>query len=1078
QSLLQFIESQISSNPEIAAMLSANPSLKSLISGICLMVANVVVFFVVLLIAKIISWVVYAIIAKVSLKGREAPKIDYQTFDKSAEIIAAPIKQKKYRWAGALIGTCQGFVLVLAFFLPVVGLSKTITDFGTVKVEDGAYAEAVGANNPVFANEQLPNSIQELVSKYVPKVVFDVTSAINHSALGILGSVGDLDKKCFDSVASVKVNNEIVGLKSELDSISKIYDDVIYYVNYDWNKVDFKTFDYDRLNKTIDNVFEFKLLKGIMPELVPYLANKMIVNNDSVNLGEFTKEFKTILSKYLTELSAPSKFSVNIKDDLKAITAIAEVAGKSGIVDQLRQPNVNIEEVLTLAFKRNSTNEKSVYEVAYSNLIKTHFFKAAFLDVANLGVAKLNEAKIFTEQLPLLKTEVANADALQCEFAKAFSSLGGLFNVYDKLTDAQKTDIKNFLSVPEKDFGKLFVADYATALNLMGDLLDSIKGSTNLTCQNDKTLYCNLLDMTFGEEKFANWTQFFDKEILKSSFSFRDEFQYFSRSIDVLKSTNLLNLFFATNVDYNAIIAKLVEKENVAGTYKTNLDLLISPILKSTLVQSVFEPMSTKINNELLKMFADTSVQFNANQIPEILVEMLSYIELLGNEMSKFNVKELVTNFSFEKLIALDNLSNSFDVLGNVLDGVKSNANLKPLYLKLLTKFESNEGFNKYINFTEMKKDAFSCRDELNRLSVVFDKLQKANLISEIAAGTVDIDKIFAKFEKDPLKPDFVPLSINEIFAPIIESDLLKPFVINLFNMLNEKVSVALGMAQGQTIAKLPLNIDIKSQKNEIVEFLEKMLPLTKALVSGGISIDTINLNDLGLALTAMKNNAYDVLGNKNEGAVLGGTYNAFIDYLKLDAVYGADIKKVLDGFANPREVDWINLFNLVTSAKELSESGKVNLKDLNSLIEVAGKNPAINNIVKDKIKTAVNSQDPIVNKFIDGIDFGDQKTSSAVKNIVDIASNLADVGSAGTEAEKQVIIDKVESVITSLDSPENKDLIEGMTDVIGTIANPSVSGAINLPPEKKASVGTMIDNMANASSETKDKLKNLFNLK
>ena len=91
------------------------PYLGDFIVALALAVVNIVLFLVLYLIVKPLSWIVYAIIARFA-----APKKD-----------ADGNKIKKHAWAGALIGLVQGLVLFFFFMLPFNGLLGIVNQVAT-----------------------------------------------------------------------------------------------------------------------------------------------------------------------------------------------------------------------------------------------------------------------------------------------------------------------------------------------------------------------------------------------------------------------------------------------------------------------------------------------------------------------------------------------------------------------------------------------------------------------------------------------------------------------------------------------------------------------------------------------------------------------------------------------------------------------------------------------------------------------------------------------------------------------------------------------------------------------------------
>ncbi len=125
--------------------------------ALALAIINIVLFLVIYILIKPLSWVVYAIIVKFA-----APKKD-----------ADGNKVKKHAWAGALVGLVQGLVLFFFFMLPFNGLLGVVNQAATYRPDNGG---AAGQTQALYAAAATDGDDNEVDVLAVTRQVNDATA--------------------------------------------------------------------------------------------------------------------------------------------------------------------------------------------------------------------------------------------------------------------------------------------------------------------------------------------------------------------------------------------------------------------------------------------------------------------------------------------------------------------------------------------------------------------------------------------------------------------------------------------------------------------------------------------------------------------------------------------------------------------------------------------------------------------------------------------------------------------------------------------------------------------------------------
>ena len=377
-----FFESMIKGTEEVSKVLNNNPSLNVALRQIILVVCNFIVFILMAFIMMFISWIIYLILQKYVLRDKkrkqtieEIKKNTTNTFD------LTPKPKKKYRLLGALVGAVQGFVLAFIIFLPISGLFATANQVLGTATADAAPVATVSTlavegestdETPDQNEEALPATIGDLLIQNIPEEFLDIISSYRKTAIGAVGSVGDLDAMCFDTISTLKVSGNKVVLREEILNICNIYEDFVYVYQYEG---EIKNLDFEKVDGLVDNVFSSNLVDAVLPDVIPYVLEQTIIKNDDFSADIYTGTIKTGVGEFVETLEASEAASTEISNDIKAFYEIFKLFAKGGIVDDIIVKDVDVEKILTWATATRA--EGTVVTQSINHLMSTNTLNVA-----------------------------------------------------------------------------------------------------------------------------------------------------------------------------------------------------------------------------------------------------------------------------------------------------------------------------------------------------------------------------------------------------------------------------------------------------------------------------------------------------------------------------------------------------------------------------------------------------------------------------------------------------------------------------------------------------------------------------
>lgn len=431
--LSQLIVDMVSNIGSVKTAIESSSALQAFLESVPMIVVNVVVFFVMYGIMRLLGYIVYKIIDVTCLRKREQ-KPTYNA--------------KRDKWLGAGFGVVKGLVFTILAFAPLTALAGMLDDVQT----ETKPLYTVSAENTGKAST--PDS-KTLIEENVPVEVTEAVGAYNKSALGWMTKMFGLDNFIFDQLVKFDVAGEKVMLRQDVLNYFTVYNTISEMTKAVSSPEgeSFKEVNWAELNKCVDRMFESGLIKGLGTNLV----GDLIKNYDkftNLNLSEYKDLLDTIANSF--DNTTVKDYFLN---DLKQAYSVVAVAGESGVLDYiLLDKKATTENIFNeiLVEKNKETVLKMVNSILDMNVVKDGISPALDIVANKVGEGTINLKGSSTEvtDWAKFKTNILN-------IAGSLVDVNSIIPIIDVVND-----VYSILKTPEEKIDKSF--------DCLGRLFDNI----------------------------------------------------------------------------------------------------------------------------------------------------------------------------------------------------------------------------------------------------------------------------------------------------------------------------------------------------------------------------------------------------------------------------------------------------------------------------------------------------------------------------------------------------------------------------------------------------------------------------
>lgn len=699
--LSQLIVDMVSNIGSVKTAIESSSALQAFLESVPMIVVNVVVFFVMYGIMRLLGYIVYKIIDVTCLRKREQ-KPTYNA--------------KRDKWLGAGFGVVKGLVFTILAFAPLTALAGMLDDVQTQTKP----LYTVSAENTGKAST--PDS-KTLIEENVPVEVTEAVGAYNKSALGWMTKMFGLDNFIFDQLVKFDVAGEKVMLRQDVLNYFTVYNTISEMTKAVSSPEgeSFKEVNWAELNKCVDRMFESGLIKGLGTNLV----GDLIKNYDkftNLNLSEYKDLLDTIANSF--DNTTVKDYFLN---DLKQAYSVVAVAGESGVLDYiLLDKKATTENIFNeiLVEKNKETVLKMVNSILDMNVVKDGISPALDIVANKVGEGTINLKGSSTEvtDWAKFKTNILN-------IAGSLVDVNSIISIIDVVND-----VYSILKTPEEKIDKSF--------DCLGRLFDNI----------------DQLEV-FRKDNKSVIKQFLEKNGMENLLKVQNEPQITSyiRLLDYLKSPvkdvlkfNLYDVITDETADTTQAVSQiariLAEDTKIVNDKVVYSNMLTNVITKFYKVEGFRNSFFTKITDILTNVrFLDLSKldvyngtgegrtldfeksyanwEYDINKISQVIIE--SFNTKIGEGTNQRSVlTALITNHeSFQDVVKL--IENN--KLDNFVVPVLYAKSMKTLVNDMMTLIAKNvnsvTGKTTTLNISSVTNTEGASEDQVGELTQIIKTL-------------------------------------------------------------------------------------------------------------------------------------------------------------------------------------------------------------------------------------------------------------------------------------------------------------------------------------------------------------------
>ena len=367
----------IATEPTIADLYVASPSLQEFVAQMPIVIINAFVFVLLVYLFKFITWLAFSITINY-LESRKRPLGKFgetvYTVKDGQPVVLTKVVEKKHRFLGGLISGFQAFILLFLTLIPLSGFVSIVNTLSNQTVE-----------TEVLVLEQEPEYTQlaTLIRDRVDPEILGYFDAYSQNIMVKISGVGGLNLVVFDGLTSTQVGGENIVLRNELYSFAQIYENFSFLLDMDLEDFDAESLDFEQINTGIDLLFQSGIFKALALDFATYYLNNIINDETAFENSEYRTEILRILSAVdnnFDTISESQNKNQLFKQDLIATVGLMQVLVQSGLYDLVTQPEINETEILDLL----EQNDYELLEEILNNLFISTTMKEAIVEGLNI----------------------------------------------------------------------------------------------------------------------------------------------------------------------------------------------------------------------------------------------------------------------------------------------------------------------------------------------------------------------------------------------------------------------------------------------------------------------------------------------------------------------------------------------------------------------------------------------------------------------------------------------------------------------------------------------------------------------
>lgn len=966
QTIPEYISQSVLSTEEVASFANEVPSILSFVESAPSIIVSIVVFMLLVPIMTFLSWAVYRIVYDLCLpigraerKAKKLEKLNKKRAKAGSkgqlanpEIPVETVvvnKPKKYKWWGAGVGAVYGFILIFVSLLPITSLFSTFSSVTQTTT-------AVLAEDD---HEILTETAGDLAKYYLGEETYEILSAYGNSVAGKILTIGGLDDAIFDAITSVKINNEKISLRKDIETVASIYNECVLIVDGIGQAGTYKTIDFNKVNEVCNKIFHIGILRAVMPEALPYVANYICESEEFAEI-DYHEQIKEAIDGFIENLkNSEGGFMNTLEKDFSSAVAIVQSACEVGLVDDLVGGKRDSQTILNAL----SAEEYKLLNSVSKNLTNSQMFKAI---VSNTTTAALSIfASSEGENVDFGKVELSKVDWVG--FETSFNQF--LRNALDIAKIVTKQDVEELLENPKLIVENSTSAQLKQIVVSLGKELDILKNS-NLFKNQEKNAYNEIVSYFSNKDEFS---KYLDATTLKNV-SWESEFGFVANVVCALKDSGLLEEMFDEDEFTLENAVNKLSKTDANG--KTYVSQVLTSVLDMQLSQKPFKQILTLFNENIEKVrekIGEEVVEIDLTNFTCLSAtdkqNLVSAVENLSIGIEKIGLEKIVEQ-TIDAIFDLNNTENGVANSKYVADALTSLSKVgvtKQTLNSIFVAAGNKEAIKQYATLQAAAEENFSWNDEfevINQILTILERQHEYVTIKDVLfpGGKIEVSNLSMEDVSsimNNLASDIVPntSAMKALVGNLYNSKIFKQLLVYLINTTNAQVANAISSeTTTYEFSKIEIANLTTSQQLQIINVMETLAKAFDTLTDDNFDFEKLSNDEIVLVgnfLNALKENAFNVQtvdGTKTvdprcvasadgktveNGGVFAEVYMAMIDYAKQTYSF--------EGNLSYATIEWVNFLKTAQKLSKLSSGGVIldvisdTSLDVKEVLEIAG---------------------------------------------------------------------------------------------------------------------------------------------
>lgn len=826
--IVEFVEN----NETINDFLKYSPDLKSLILEHPEIIANPLLFIVLVVVVLPLSFPIYWIymliwnlVARFVFKRKKYVKDEEGNIVRNEKGKKVKVERKKRRLLGGLINGVKGAVVFSTVLMPVNFINRIYN-----KAKDNAELE----NGETLCDSLDFAEINSEICGYI--------DLYNESIIAKMSGEKSLDKLVSDSLTSVEINDYNVSLESEVSDLAVtvvLLNDsglLRLLVNgVDLDTLDLSTINFDKINAALDVLFGSRFISGLVNSGVDYVLKEVL--ND--NLVELLKD-EDIVSKLSYENAT------QIRDELKNVVNVIKYAVEKNVDNVLIDNRDNAVDII------NNINEEDV-GIIVNKLLSLRIISKSMPSALKAYAEEygVNVPESMTDEL---NNEISSQLVNAIRFVKTMdaTSLEDITegNLLDNLTNLL------FVNGALKEDSKESLATLLHELNSSYMFKDVVSIQVNKLLE-DKNYKVDARVLKYVDSKEA-WLK--ELTVLEKGYSLYKDYED-TETIYYEKVTGLLNEVSGTKVmlsilpfAYDELLPKVGIEINSEGLPVIDFDTDNENSSK----QEFYETWEGELL--VLKNIADAAGTLKLQSLEDINVDLLDKeenVDALSTVMGEVYksdmlrepvvdymkdiindfVKEFGIEFSKAELLSIDTSEkwkNEFSNINEVLsidfnDSNNINSTNLELVFGAVDDMRLFDAHKVQILEYAIRKSNFLTEDEFNEINWPSDdaSIEEIDVFydreTSILVNIVDDKDTITNLQSQELK-DIDTDKVGSLVNDVMDSEILRPIVVDKVADLFKTNGVKHDKDEADSLVNLKESIeDVEDWKVELKSIKEML---------------------------------------------------------------------------------------------------------------------------------------------------------------------------------------------------------------------------------------------------------------